>query len=111
MDGEFVRNHFGGDNIDFGACFVGKNLNLQALRGYARLDALACISAPDVFDQVDNPTGTQRALSEEHARDCRTYAQEAEGLPPEDSPRFFPEILLNVRDSNVIELYNIEDPT
>jgi hypothetical protein len=32
-------------------------------------------------------------------------------LPPEDSPRFFPDVLLNARDTNVIELYNVEDPT
>lgn len=27
------------------------------------------------------------------------------GMPAEESPRFFPEILLNARDTNVIELY------
>ncbi len=110
MDREFVQNHFG-DQIDFGACYIGKNLNLQVLRGYARIDRLACVSAPDVFNQVDNPNGTQRLLNEAHARDCRTYAIEAEGMPPEESPRFFPEILLNARDTNVVELYNVEDPT
>jgi DGQHR domain-containing protein len=110
VDREFIQSQFG-EQIDFGACFVGKNLNLQVLRGYGRLDQLSCISAPDVFDQVDNSTGTQRALNQVHARDCRDYAIGAEALPPEESPRFFPEILLNARDTNVIELYNVEDPT
>jgi hypothetical protein len=110
VDHEFVRNRFG-EVLDFGACFVGKNLNVHVLRGFQRLDALACVSAPDVFDQEDNPEGTQRALSEVHARDCREYALAADGLPPEESPRFFPEILLNARDSHIVELYNIEDPS
>jgi DGQHR domain-containing protein len=110
VDREFVQSRFG-EHIDFGACYIGKNLNLQVLRGYARLDKLACVSAPDTFDQVDNPNGTQRMLNETHARECRTYAVDAQGLPPEESPRFFPEILLNARDIGVIELYNVEDPS
>jgi DGQHR domain-containing protein len=109
VDPDFIFRRFG-DHIDFGACYVGQNLNLRVLRGFGQLDSLAFISAPDVFDQVDNPLGTQRALSPEHARDCREYALEATGLPAEESPRFFPDILLNVRDTNVVELYNIEDP-
>jgi DGQHR domain-containing protein len=110
VDREFIQSRFG-DHIDFGACYIGKNLNLQVLRGYARLDKLATVSAPDTYDQIDNPNGTQRMLNEVHARECRTYAVDAQGLPPEESPRFFPEILLNARDTNVIELYNVEDPT
>jgi hypothetical protein len=110
LDRDFVEGRFG-NQIDFGACYIGKNLNLQVLRGYAHLDQLACVSGPDVFDQVDNVTGTQRALNEPHARDCREYAVDAEGMPAEESPRFFPEILLNARDTNVVELYNVEDPT
>lgn len=109
MNRAFVRGRYG-DQIDLGACFVGKNLNLQVLRGFARLDQLATISAPDIFDQEENPTGTQRALSEEHARACRDYSLGADAAPPEDSPRFFPEILLNARDSHIVDLYNIEDP-
>jgi DGQHR domain-containing protein len=109
LDRKFVVSHFG-EQIDLGACFVGKNLNLQVLRGFARLDQLAAISAPDVFDQQDNPTGTQRALNEVHARECRDYSMGADAAAPEESPRFFPEILLNARDSAVVDLYNLEDP-
>ena len=107
---DFIRQQFG-DQLDFGACYVGKNLNLQVLRGYGRLDALSCISAPDVFDQIDNDTGTQRSLNEAHARECKDYAIGADAMPPEESPRFFPELLFNARDTNVIELYNVEDPS
>lgn len=109
MDRKFVQEKFG-NVIDFGACFVGENLNVRVLRGFARLDQLACVSAPDIYDQVENPTGTQRALSKQHARDCAAYAEGALEVLAEQEPRFFPEILLNVRDLNAIELYNIEDP-
>jgi DGQHR domain-containing protein len=110
VEREFVKNRFG-ETLDFGACFVGKNLNLQVLRGYAALDRLASVSAPDIFDQEDNPSGTQRNLSIEHARECKDYAINADAAAPEEEPRFFPEILLNVRDLNVVELYNVEDPS
>lgn len=38
--------------LDLGPCVVGKNLNLSVLRGYARLDALADISSPDIYDMT-----------------------------------------------------------
>lgn len=109
MDRAFVSKRFG-QTVDFGACFVGENLNVRVLRGFARLDQLAIVSAPDIYDQVENPTGTQRALSKQHARECADYAEGAADVVPEDEPRFFPEILLNVRELNAIDLYNIEDP-
>src|SRR5437868_15481733 len=105
MDRNFVQARFGSE-IDFGACYVGRNLNLIVLRGYAPLDRLAVVSAADVSDQEDNPEGTQRELNREHARECMAYAIEADSLPAEQSPRFFPEILLHVRDTGVLELYN-----
>jgi DGQHR domain-containing protein len=110
VDREFVQQRFG-PQIDFGACFVGKNLNLQVLRGYAHLDRLAVVSAPDVYDMEENPNGTQRVLDTAHARACRDYAVTSDAVAAEEEPRFFAEILLNVRDLNVVELYNIEDPT
>jgi DGQHR domain-containing protein len=109
MDAEFVRGHFG-DSIDFGPCIIGETLNLLCLRGFARLDQLAAISAPDIYDMVDNPSGTQRALKRRHATECLTYAMASQALPPEEDPRYFPEILLNARDINVIELYSLKEP-
>lgn len=109
MELAFVRQRFG-DVIDFGPCLVGANLNMLVLRGYGRMDQVAAISGPDVFDMVDNPTGTQRALKEKHARECLGYAMDADALPPEDDPRFFPELLLNARDAAVVEIYDLENP-
>ena len=75
-DSPIVHRH--GDEIDLGRCLVGKNLNLLALRGFATLDVLAELSAPDVYDQVDNPTGTQRDLKAKHAEECFDYAIESD---------------------------------
>jgi DGQHR domain-containing protein len=109
LDHEFVTHHFG-EMMDFGPCVVGQNLNVLTVRGFGRLDQLAVISAPDVYDMVDNPEGTQRDLKEKHAQQCLEYALEAAALPPEESPRFFPEVLLNARDANPVELYRLDDP-
>jgi len=72
-----------GKQIDLGLCLVAKNLNLQSLRGAARLDKLAIISAPDVFDAVLNQQGTQRDTVEKHAREAFDYAKDAAQLPVE----------------------------
>jgi DGQHR domain-containing protein len=97
--------------LDLGACVVGKNLNLSVLRGYAGLDVLADISSPDIYDMKDNPNGTQRDLKQKHAEECFEYAMDAVEETPEDVPCCFPEIMLNARDINVIEVYNIADPS
>src|SRR5579885_675278 len=107
-ENRIVERH--GDAIDLGACLAGRNLNLLVLRGFAPLDVLAEISAPDVYDQVANKTGTQRDLKSKHAEECYNYAIGALMLAPEDEPRVFPEIVLNARDIGVVEIYNPEDP-
>lgn len=96
--------------IDLGACLVSQNLNLLVLRGQGRLDQLAGMSAPAVYDQVKNPEGTQRPLDRRHARDAFDYAQSAVASDAADNPCLFPEILLNARDQNVIEVYELADP-
>jgi hypothetical protein len=106
---QFVKARFG-DQIDLGACLVGKNLNLMSFRGFGRLDKLALISGPDVYDMVTNPTGTQRMLNREHAKECFEYAADSVDKPAKVEPRAFPEVLLNARDRNVLEFYSIEDP-
>lgn len=107
---DFVIKRFG-EVLDLGICLVGKNLNLLEFRGFATLDALACASAPDVYDMIKNPQGTQRDLKPKHARDCFDYAMESAALEPTEQPRAFPEVLINVRDTNVVELYNVDDPS
>lgn len=98
-----------GQSIDLGVGLVGQNLNLIVIRGHAPLDVLADISAPDIYDQEENPTGTQRDLKPKHAEDCFAYAVDAIDLLPEDDPRAFPEIILNVRDTSVVEFYDLDD--
>jgi DGQHR domain-containing protein len=109
LTADFVQKHYG-DHIDLGPCVLGRNLNLLTARGHASLDQLALISSPDVYDQIDNKTGTQRDLNKPHARACYEYALGYD-VPPEEYPRFFPEILLNARDTGCLELYNPADPT
>lgn len=101
--------HFG-TTLDFGPCIAGRNLNLLVFRGFANLDQLAAISAPDVYDSHTNPTGTQRELDKKHATHCYEYAESANDVLSEDDPRSFPEIILNARNRQVIEIYQIDDP-
>jgi hypothetical protein len=105
---DFLVDRFG-EVLDLGRCLVGRSLNLLTIRGYARLDQLAAISAPDVFDQKQNPNGTQRNLTPLHAREAFEYAMDASDMLPEESPRCFPEIILNARDTNIIDLYSVDD--
>jgi len=83
---------------------VGKNLNVNVIRGFARLDQLAYISAPDVYNQVTNPLGTQRDPDKAHAKAVLDYAINSLNEEPDSSPRAFPEIILNARDIRVVEL-------
>lgn len=83
---------------------VGKNLNVSVIRGFATLDQLAYISAPDVYNQLTNQLGTQRDPDLAHARDVLEYAITSLSEEPETAPRAFPEIILNARDRSVISL-------
>lgn len=107
---EFFIQRFG-NYVEIGPCLVGKNLNLFTLRGFAKLDALATISAADVFDQEKNEFGTQRDLKRPHAVAAFEYAMESTVEPAEVDPRFFPEILMNVRDPRLVEIHDLDDPT
>ncbi len=83
----------------------GKQLTLQVLRGqvlgakvyrgYARLCDLARISKPDIYDQKDNPLGTQRDLSPKHAKQAYEYVKNRD-------LGYWPEIFLCVRDKSTI---------
>jgi len=97
-----------GSKIDLGPCVFGPNLNLFAARGCAKLEVLAVISGPDVFDDVDNPQGTQRDLEQKHAKEAYAYGRASRTEDPKETPKSFPEIILNVRDTTVIEIYDRE---
>jgi hypothetical protein len=62
----------------------GRVLGVSVYRGFARLCDIAEISKADVYDQNNNPTGTQRDLSPSHARDAHEYVRTHElGFWPE----------------------------
>jgi DGQHR domain-containing protein len=90
-------------------CIVGQNLNLLSIRGFARLHVLAAISAPDIFDQRENPMGTQRDLNVKRSRDALDYAMASVNETPDAYPRAFTEVILNVRDRSVISIIDLED--
>jgi DGQHR domain-containing protein len=94
-----------GASLHLERCLLGGNLNLAVVRGFARLDVLADISAADVYDQATNPFGTQRDLLNKHAREATDYALEAITKDAASSPRAFPEIILNARDRNVLSVF------
>lgn len=79
----------------------GQNLDTTAYRGTATLADLARISQADVFDQITNPGGLQRGLSPKHAREAYEYA--TRDADPE-FPRAFPEVFINVRDLEAVEI-------
>lgn len=83
---------------------VGQNLNLNQVRSFAPLDFLADISAADVFDQVENPEGTQRELKVKHAKEAYQYAMDALTADPFEDARAFSEVILNVRNVDAVEL-------
>lgn len=96
-----------GEYIDLGPCIVSATLNLFALRGSVPLDRLSVVSSPDVYDPEDNIGGTQRPLDRKRTLDLFNYALGA-GVPP-DVPRAFPEVMLNVRDTSTIQIYDLQD--
>lgn len=72
-----------------------KVLGIIVYRGYARLCDLAVISKPDIYDQLDNPKGTQRDLSPSHARAAYEYVKTRELA-------FWPEVFLCTRKREVL---------
>lgn len=79
----------------------GKSLNTTVYRGFATAADLARISEPDVFDQKNNPEGTQRDLKPWHAREAHAYG--VGGIKRQTKSRIWPEVLLNVRDTKVVK--------
>lgn len=97
-----------GEVIDLGICVLGPNLNITAIRGYAPLNVLAEISSGDVYDEHLNSEGTQRDLKPKHSKEALEYALGALEVTSDESPRAFPEITLNARDKNVIQIQDLQ---
>jgi len=84
----------------------GMSFDVVTHRGYAKLCDLARISAPDTYDEKNNPGGIQRDLDTAHARAAYLYAHTGEGKVGER--RIWPELFLNVRDPSVVEMHPIQ---
>jgi DGQHR domain-containing protein len=85
--------------------FKSKNLDTECYFGTAPLAELAIVSEADVFDQDTNRQGLQRDLSPTHAAAAYDYVSRA---PDRDNPRAYPEIVLNVRDRDVLRVEAVE---
>src|SRR5947208_867701 len=80
----------------------GRVLGVNVYRGFARLSDLAELSVADVYDQQENPSGTQRDLSIPHARDAHGYVKTHE-------LGFWPEVFLCARLRSAITFTPISD--
>ncbi len=85
----------------------GTNLNTTVYRGFAPIKDIAAISAPDPFNQDTNPEGLQRDLTAKHAAESYRYAEGSKAVP--DHPRLWPEVILNIRDTEVVTLVPIDE--
>ncbi len=84
----------------------GQSFDVPTYRGYARLCDLATISAADTFDEKQNPKGYQRDLNNPHALSAYKYAATGEGMLGDK--RLWPEIVLNVRDTSVLDIQPVQ---
>jgi DGQHR domain-containing protein len=74
---------------------LGTVLGVKVYRGYAPLSLLSRMSQADIYDQVKNPTGTQRDLSPKHAREAYEYVRDQKRA-------YWPEVFLCARNMSVI---------
>src|ERR1700734_2355256 len=71
-----------------------KVLGVNVYRGFASLCDLADISQADIYDQKNNPKGTQRDLSPAHARNAYEYVKNSDF-------GFWPEVFLCARKNDI----------
>ena len=71
-------------------------MGILTFRGMGKLFEIAKVSKADVFNEDENPKGTQRGLKIQHAKSAYSYVKNNEFC-------FWPEVVLCCRDSNVIE--------
>jgi hypothetical protein len=70
-------------------------------RGSIELDKLAAIAIADVANDLDNKTAPQRHPDSKHAKEALEYAIGSIDGEDETLTRFFPEVILNIRDQSV----------
>lgn len=79
-----------------------KMLGVNVYRGFADLGILSDISRADIYDQKNNPLGTQRDLSIPHARDAYNYVKSKDF-------GFWPEVFLSARNKKILTFTPISD--
>lgn len=79
-----------------------KMLGVNVYRGFSELGQLAELSSADIYDQVNNPKGTQRDLSISHAKDAYIYIKDRDF-------GFWPEVFLCARNKGIITYHAIND--
>lgn len=77
------------------AAIRGRVLGVNVYRGFAMLSDLADLSKADIYDQKNNPQGTQRDLNSSHARDAHEYVKNRD-------LGFWPEVFLCARTKSVV---------
>jgi DGQHR domain-containing protein len=82
----------------------GKVLGVNVYRGYAQLCILSDISKADIYDQKNNPRGTQRDLSPKHAREAYEYVKNCD-------LGFWPEVFLCARKNDILTFTPMSDDT
>jgi DGQHR domain-containing protein len=97
-----VTQLLGHESLTFSPAIIGQSLNVWTMRGYARLDELALISIADVADDLNNQLAPQRSPDKKHATEAMDYALGAVDGDDSSLTRFFPEVILNVRDLDVV---------
>jgi DGQHR domain-containing protein len=80
----------------------GRVLGVNVYRGFAKLCDLADLSIADIYEQNDNPRGTQRDLSVPHARDAHAYVKTHD-------LGFWPEVFLCARLKSAITFTPMSD--
>jgi len=81
----------------------GHVLGVKVLRGYAKLSDLSRMSKADVYDQINNPTGTQRDLNPKHAKEAYEYVKTHDLA-------YWAEVFLCVRNKKVMRFESGPDP-
>lgn len=102
-----VSNLLGTSKLIFSPAIVGQSLSLWVLRGAAELDKLASIAFADVANDITNPGAPQRLADNVHAREALEYALAMSEDSSETMVRFFPEVILNIRDTSVLRVLHV----
>src|SRR4051812_47896856 len=80
----------------------GKVLGVKVYRGYLKLSDLSGLSKADIYDAKNNPTGTQRDLSQKHAKEAYEYVKNTD-------IGFWPEVFLCARNNSIISFTVLND--